>query len=284
MSIAVITDSTAYLPEQLAADEGIHVIPLIVLFNGISYKEIIELSSSEFYHQMKTKKELPSTSQPAIGDYVNLLKQLMNEGVTDVIAVHLSSGISGTYQSAIAAGMMVDGINVHAFDSEISCTPQGFYAIRANEMKKTHTVEEIMTELDMMKRDTTAYFLVDDLKNLQKGGRLNGAQALIGSMLQVKPILTFKDTAIVPFDKVRTKKKAMKEIESLIETFIDGAEEVTACIIHANDEAAAIEWKQKLESEHPEINWIVTEFGPVIGTHLGEKALGFGVTKRRLNI
>ncbi|KAA1042450.1 DegV family protein [Macrococcus equipercicus] len=284
MSIAIITDSTAYLPAQLAADYDIHVIPLNVLFDGVSYKEIEELSSEEFYRRMKAEKELPTTSQPAIGDYVKLLQRLKDDGATDVIAVHLSSGISGTYQGAVTAGTMVDGLTVHAFDSEISCAPQGFFALRASEMKETHSAAEIIAELTAMKEDTNAYFLVDDLKNLQKGGRLTGAQAFIGSMLQVKPILNFQGTKIVPFDKVRTKKKAMKEIESLIEQFIGDARDVTACIIHANDEASAREWLDRLEAAHPDIKWILTEFGPVIGSHLGEKALGFGVTKRRLNI
>ncbi|TDM12610.1 DegV family protein [Macrococcus lamae] len=283
MSIAIVTDSTAYLPEQLAVEKGIHIISLSVLFDDVPYREIKEISSVEFYQRMKTEKELPTTSQPAIGDYVKLLQRLLAQGITDVIAVHLSSGISGTYQGAIAAGMMVEGINVHAFDSEISCTPQGFFALRASEMKNNHSVEEIMIELAAMKEETTAYFLVDDLRNLQKGGRLSSAQVIIGSMLQVKPILKFKDTKIIPFEKVRTKKKAMNEIEMLIEEFIGDAEEVTACIIHANDEQTARVWLTKLEAEHPEIKWILTEFGPVIGTHLGEKALGFGVTKRRLN-
>lgn len=284
MSIAVITDSTAYLPERIAEQYHIYNVSLNVLFEGIAYKEIEELSTRDFYERMRSTEVLPTTSQPTIGDYVTLLEQLKSEGVTDVIAIHLSSGISGTYQSAVATGDMVEGINVHAIDSEISCLPQGFLAIRAAEMASSHTVAEIITEMNAMKEDMIAYFLVDDLKNLQKGGRLTGAQAFIGSMLQVKPILKFVDTKIVPYEKVRTKKKAIKRIESLIQDFVNKEDTLTACILHANDLQTAEAWKTNLEKEFPNTNFIIGEFGPVIGTHLGEHALGFGIVKRQLNI
>lgn len=284
MSIAIISDSTAYLTEEMLNKFDIHTIPLNVIFGEDVYRENEELSNEMFYNKMRTVNTLPTTSQPSIGDYVKLLEQLKEQGITDVISIHLSSGISGTYQSSITAGQMVDGVNVHSFDTEISCMPQGFYAIRASEMKDTHTVEEIMNELQLMKKDTTAYFLVDDLKNLQKGGRLTGAQALIGSLLQVKPILHFEDAKIVPYDKVRTKKKAMKAIEELMIEFAGDASETTASIIHANDEETAKEWLDSLKDKFPNTTFVLSEFGPVIGTHLGEKALGFGLVKRRLSL
>lgn len=284
MSIAIISDSTAYLTDEMLKKHDINTIPLNVIFDDAVYREIEELSNDVFYDKMREMKTLPTTSQPSIGDYVKLLERLKDEGATDVITVHLSSGISGTYQSSITAGQMVEGITVHAFDTEISCLPQGFFAIRASEMKESHSVDEIMAELHRMKADTKAYFLVDDLKNLQKGGRLSGAQAVIGSLLQVKPILHFEDTKIVPYDKVRTKKKAMKTIEGLMHDFVGDAEVSTACIIHANDEETARQWMNSLKEQFPNTTFVLSEFGPVIGTHLGEKALGFGLVKRQLSL
>lgn len=150
--------------------------------------------------------DLPTTSQPAIGKFVELFEEL-SKNYDEVISVHLSSGISGTYQGAITAGDMVEGIEVFAFDTEISCMVQGFYAIEAAKLvQQGKTAAEIIPILDELKQTSNAYFMVDDLSNLQRGGRLSSAQAIIGSLLQVKPLLHFKDKIIVPFEKSAQKK------------------------------------------------------------------------------
>lgn len=283
MKIALIADSTAYLTQDQVERFKVNVIDLNVLFGNEVTRES-EMNVTSFYERMRDEKELPTTSQPAIGDYVQLLESLKQDGYTDAIAIHLSSGISGTYQNAITAGSMVEGINMHAIDSEIACMPAGFYTAKAAELIEAEVpVTEIVAAIETMKSETAAYFLVDDLKNLHKGGRLTGAQAFIGSMLQVKPILHFVDTKIVPFDKVRTKKKAMKQIEGLIADFV-GDETFTGTIIHSNCEAEAKAWLNTLQEKYPNVRFVLSHFGPVIGTHLGENALGFGVTKSKINI
>lgn len=179
---------------------------------------------------------------------------------------------------------MVDGINLHAFDSEIAAMAMGFYVQRASELKDKLSPEAIIADLEEMKQHTNAYFIVDDLKNLHKGGRLTGAQALIGSMLQVKPILHFEDTKIVPFDKVRTKKKALKQIKDLFAQEIKDYEHVTAVLIHANAEEEADAILADLKAEFPHVKFIKSYFGPVIGTHLGEKSIGLGFTNKKFDI
>ncbi|WP_255259557.1 DegV family protein [Lentibacillus sp. CBA3610] len=124
-----------------------------------------------------------------------------------VISVHLSSGISGTYQAVLSAGEMVEGIDVYPYDSELSCMGQGFYVLEAAELSQAgKSPEEIINRLDDIKKTIRAYFMADDLSHLQRGGRLNGAQAIVGSLLQVKPysILLINN---VPFEKIRTRKK-----------------------------------------------------------------------------
>src|SRR5699024_10105079 len=139
-----------------------------------------------------------------------------------IISIHLSSGISGTYQAAASAGEMVEGVSVYPYDSEMSCMAQGSYCIEAAKQARAgKTPEDIINKLDAMKKTMRAYFMVDDLSHLQRGGRLNNAQAIIGSLLQVKPILHFVDKVIVPFEKIRTRKKALKRIMNMVEDELD---------------------------------------------------------------
>ncbi|GAB3065845.1 DegV family protein [Salinicoccus sesuvii] len=282
MKIAVVVDSTSYLPKDLKKKHDIHTIPLNVIIGDRSYREDEDIDNDTFFVSMRDRDELPRTSQPSIGDYILLLESLKAEGYTDVISVHLSSQISGTYQNAVAAGQSVEGIEVHAIDSEVACYVQGFIALYAAQNKERMPLADLLSQIDEMKRrkNTNAYFIVDTLSNLQKGGRLTNAQALIGSMLKVKPILHFKDAKIVPFEKIRTKKKAMKRVEEVFaeEMAFHKGKPITAVVIHSNAYEEGQRWMESLERQYPDITFRLSYFGPVIATHLGEGALGLGYT------
>ncbi|MCM3743893.1 DegV family protein [Sporosarcina luteola] len=280
MKTAIVTDSTAYLPYYIVEKLDIHVIPLTVTIDGHSYEEEVDLTSADFYEKVRGEGPLPKTSQPPVGKFVELFESLKADHDT-VISIHLSSGISGTYAGAVQAGEMVEGIEVHAFDSELSCYIQGFYVIRAAKMaEQGASPDEIMAELAEMKKTMRAYFMVDDLSHLQRGGRLSSAQALIGGLLQVKPILHFHDKVIVPFEKIRTRKKAMKRIADML---AEDSEKMPleAAIIHANQPEEAEAWKVELQERMPNVAFTISHFGPVIGTHLGEGSMGLGWVKRR---
>lgn len=271
-----MTDSTAYIPKQLREQLDIHMVPLNVVFGNESYQEEVELTVDDFYSLVKKEADLPKTSQPSIGLITEKLQELAKD-YDAVISVHLSSGISGTYQSVLSADGMVDGIDVYGFDSEISCMPQGFYAIEAAEMAQNGAnPQEIIDRLNEMKQSMRAYFMVDDLSHLHRGGRLNGAQALVGSMLQIKPLLHFEDTKIVPFEKIRTQKKAFKRIKDLFAEDAQTGKPIRAVVLHANREQDAVDVKQDLEQQYPHAEVSISYFGPVIGTHLGEGAIGLG--------
>ncbi|WP_462410969.1 DegV family protein [Neobacillus sp. Marseille-QA0830] len=279
MKTAIVTDSTAYIPEDIREKWNIHMIPLQVIFGTEVLQEEIDITANQFYETVKTK-ELPTTSQPPIGQFFELFEELSKD-YDAVISVHLSSGISGTYQGSITAGSMVEGFKVYAFDSEISCMVQGFYAIEAAEMaEKGETPEMILDRLEELKKTARAYFMVDDLSHLQRGGRLSGAQAFIGSLLQVKPLLHFENKVIVPFEKIRTKKKALKRISDMLGEDASSGEAYRAVIIQANREDEANEWKSELEAQYPNVEFIIGYFGAVIGTHLGEGSMGMGWMKK----
>ncbi|WP_053218568.1 DegV family protein [Virgibacillus senegalensis] len=276
MKIAVMTDSTAYIPEEVRREKNIHMVPLNVIFENQSYQEEVDITADEFYPMVKAAAELPKTSQPSIGLITEKLEELAKD-YDAVISVHLSSGISGTFEAVGSAGRMVEGIDVHPYDSEMSCMVQGFYALEAADMAADNaTVEEILARLDEMKQSMSAYFMVDDLNNLHRGGRLNGAQALVGSMLQVKPLLYFEDKKIVPFEKIRTRKRALKRIEDLFAADAETGKPIRAAVIHSLREEEAQAMKQDFEAKYPNAEVVVSYFGPVIGTHLGEGAIGLG--------
>ncbi|MBD8071389.1 DegV family protein [Bacillus sp. PS06] len=276
MKTAIVTDSTAYIPKEIRDDLHIHMIPLSVIFGDEVYSEELDISATQFYEKMKDQDELPTTSQPPVGKFVELFEQLAKD-YDAIISIHLSSGISGTYQGAVTAGSMVEDVQVFAFDSEISTMIQGFYALEAAEMAKQEiSAQEIMERLNKIKETSRAYFMVDDLTNLQRGGRLSGAQAFVGSLLQVKPILHFVDKKIVPFEKIRTRKKAVKRLFELFDEDASKGQPMKASIIHANRLEEAEELLAEMSEKYPHVEFNISYFGPVIGTHLGEGAMGLG--------
>jgi DegV family protein with EDD domain len=275
MKVAVVTDSTAYIPKETRDRLNIEMIPLNVIFGNESYQDEIELSIEAFYEKMKTGSELPKTSQPAIGLFVECFERLAKE-YDAVISIHIGGELSGTYQAAVAAGNMVDGIDVHAYDSEITATMQGWYVLEAAGMAKAgKSPEEIIARLDEMKESMTVYIMVDDLSHLKRGGRLSGAQAFIGSMLQIKPILRLEGK-VIPFEKVRTQKKAMKRIQEIFGEKIQGAEKVKAVVIHGNRPEEAEKMKEQIEADHPNVEAEISYIGPILATHLGEGTLAIG--------
>jgi DegV family protein with EDD domain len=279
MKTAVVTDSTAYIPKELREKWNIHMIPLNVIFGNVAYQEEVDITAEQFYMEVK-EKELPTTSQPPIGQFVELFETLSKD-YDAVISIHLSSGISGTFAGAVTASTMVENLKVYPFDTEVSCMPQGLYAIEAAKMALDGVeTEKILLRLEELKKTARAYFMVDDLSHLQRGGRLSSAQAIIGSLLQVKPLLHFENKVIVPFEKIRTRKKAMKRIVDLLGEDAASGEQYQAVVIHANREEEAVEWQSVLESLYPNVEFSLSYFGPVIGTHLGEGAMGLGWMKK----
>lgn len=277
--IAWITDSTCYMEPELLEKYNIHVVPLSVVFGEESYREFMEISAAEFYENIKTVKEFPKTSQPSVGDFMVLYEELKTK-YDRGIAVHLSSGVSGTYYTSQTAAELA-GFELTAIDSEIATYPMSFIlleGIRAQEAGMSY--DEIVAHMTAVKEDVKAYFLVDDLAHLHRGGRLNAAQFLVGSMLQIKPILHLKDKKIVPFEKIRTYKKAKNRIFELFKEDAETGAEINAVVIHANHHEEAEAWKKEIEATYPNVSVKLSLFGPVIGTHVGQGTVGLSWYKR----
>ena len=276
MKTAIVTDSTAYLTKEERDQYNIHMIPLSVNLPSGTYEEEVTITAEEFYEKVRSESDFPKTTQPPVGVFVEKFAQLAAD-YDDIVTIHLSSGISGTYSGAVQASQMVEGVNVFAFDSEVACGPQGMYAIAAAKMAaEGKSGAEIIAKLEELKKTMGAYFIVDDLSHLQRGGRLSAASAFIGGLLQVKPILHFQDKVIVPFEKIRTRKKAMRRVEEQLAAAVAKEPNLQAVVIHANCEAEGREWMEQLSADYPTVDFKLSYFGPVIGTHLGEGAIAMG--------
>lgn len=275
MRIAIVTDSTAYLTDAQYQKLNVRKVPLSCVFDSEVYKEEVDITTEEFFLKVREVKELPTSSQPTIGDFTAVYQEL---GKTHdaIISIHLSSKISGTFQNAYSVAQSLEDVAVYPYDSGIAAAGQAFFVIEAAKMaQQGKSAEAILACLDQMKEAMDAYFVVDDVTNLVKGGRLSRTKGNLATLLKIKPVLTFEDGEIVLFDKIRTKKKALRRIEEVFEEAVEQAEvPLQATVLHAYSEKAGREFKERLENKFPNIRFHFSFFGPVIGVHVGEGALG----------
>lgn len=280
MKTAVVTDSTANLDQETIDKYGIKVVPIPYIIDGTEYQDGVDLTRPEFYEKMRNAKDFPTTSQPPVGEMINLYNQLADEGYDAVVSIHLTGTISGLITTLNNLKGQLDRIQLYPIDSSITEVPMSWMvrlaARLANEGKD---VKEIITAVEQLKKQYDAVFVVDDLKNLAHGGRLSNASAFIGTVLKIKPLLHFdKETnKITAFEKVRSLKKAMKRAQEIIKEETDQVDyPFRLMVIHANNPKKGQEWVAELQQIFPGIPVSINEFDPVIAVHLGEGALALG--------
>ncbi|WP_080145525.1 DegV family protein [Marinilactibacillus piezotolerans] len=281
MRIAVVTDSTAYLSHEQYDSYNIYSVPLSCIAQDEVYKEEVDITSEEFFMKVREMDKLPTSSQPTVGDFTALYEELGKQ-YDAIISIHLSSKISGTYQNAVSVSKAFEQVEIYPYDSELAAAGQAFQVIEAARLaQKGATIEEIFDRLDELKAATELYFVVDDLTNLVKGGRLSRAAGGVATLLNIKPVLTFENGLIVPFDKIRTKRKAMRKIESLLEASVQASEQpIQATVVHAFSEEEGLAFKEKMEEKFPTVTFNLSFLGPVIGVHTGEGAIGMTWTTK----
>lgn len=276
MKLAVITDSSAVLGIER---EDLFVLDIPVNIEGVNYVEGQNLTVEEFYQKMGSSKELPKTSQPSLMELEDILGSLKEKGYTHALGLFLSSGISGFYQNIQYLKDEFEGLTVAFPDTKITSAPLGMMVENVFKWADSGlSFDEILGKLDQEIGKTTAFIMVDDLNHLVKGGRLSNGAALLGNLLSIKPILYFTgEGKIEVYEKVRTEKKAIKRLlEILQEQTKEGQYQVA--IIHANAPQKAENFKQQLEEAGVGSDLPIVSFGSVIGTHLGEGAVAFGIS------
>jgi DegV family protein with EDD domain len=269
--IRIVTDSTADIPAELREALGIKMVPLKVHFGMDTYRDQIDMTPEVFFEKLKSAPVLPTTSQPSPVEFLEVYKQLTEESDAPVISIHLSSGLSGTYQSAVLAkSMLEESSDLTIIDSKSASYGFGMLVTAAAEAARSgKSKEEILDLIEAMRRGLKLYFLVDTLEYLQKGGRIGKAAALVGSLLNIKPILSVSDEGIVySVDKVRGQKKAMARIIELLKQDL-GDKPIHIAVAHAGSMSSAEELNKLMQENFVIESTRYTDIGPVIGTHTG---------------
>ena len=275
--VAVVTDTTQYLPSEVVDRHGLHLVSLYVNWNGRADRESDLPDFDAFYEHLRTTANLPSTSQPSVGDFLAVYEPLLERG-DSILSVHLSGGISGTVGSALQArqALIDKGVEpgrIVVLDSETGCAGHGLMAIAAsNALKDGADLDGAVDVARRLRGQMRLYFAVDTLEYLRRGGRIGSAQAWVGSALKIKPILTI-EREIQPLERVRTAGRAFERLsEFLQERRDDGADVFFVQHIQAHDVAERLaERGREIYGRDPEF---VSEIGPVIGTHVGPGLIG----------
>ncbi|MBP2619853.1 DegV family protein [Streptococcus panodentis] len=271
MKLAVITDSSAYLPAHLLEKDNLFVLDIPVVIEGETYLEGQNLTASEFYEKMAAAKELPKTSQPSIAELEDILTILDGKDYTHVLGLFLSSGISGFYQNIQYLKDDFSDLTIAFPDSKITSAPLGIMVESAlTWAEEGRSFEEIADGVNRQIEGTGAFILVDDLNHLVKGGRLSNGAAILGNLLSIKPVLYFNDQGVIEvFEKIRTEKKAVKRMIEVVEEATAGGN-YQIIVIHAHAAEKAEELRQILLDSGIAGDIPIATFGSVIGTHLGQ--------------
>lgn len=276
--IRIVTDSTADLTSDLVEQYGVTVVPLEVLANGNVYKDKIDISNDDFYQILRDAKELPTTSQPSPAVFAEAYRGLAAEGAEHIISIHISSDLSGTYQSSVlAAGLVADTVTVHNFDSRTATMGLGLLVVSICRMVEAgKSLEEILEGTAQMIQRSDLYFLLDSLDNLHKGGRIGKASHLFGSLLNIKPVLNLHDGVISAYEKVRGNKdnKALERLIAILKEKIDPNKKLYCTVGYCDNRDIADYMVEKLKDSVQCDEFLYLQIGSVVATHIGMGAVG----------
>lgn len=278
--LRVVTDSTSYIPPEILQRHQIVAVPLKVLFGAEVYDEITGLSNADFYRRLTAASNFPTTSQPASGEFQAAYQQILQEdAAAQILVLTISSKLSGTYSAAVTAAEQLPEAKITVFDSLSAAMGLGLMAITAAGMGAAGaSLPEIIARLEQMRRTTRIVLVVDTLEYLRRGGRIGGAAAFLGTLLNTKPILAVVGGKIQPLDRVRTKKRALERLFSELESQLATPRQpVQAGIMHIAAQAEMESLAALMTERFNITRFYTSELGPVIGAHLGPGALGVGI-------
>ena len=271
--VAIVTDSTADLPSQLAKARGITVVPLTLNFEGRSLLDGVDIRPSEFYRKLPNATTHPTTSQPSAGSFAEAYASLLRTHA-EVVSIHISEKLSGTYASAVQGAEMTDPKRVRVVDSELVSMSLGLLTLAASQLVVSgYGADSVVERVTSMRQNVHTYFSVATLEFLRRGGRIGRASAMLGSVLQVKPVLCIRDGQVTPLERVRTFERALQRVVELARDVDDGK---GLCVIvgHADAEADAERVARDLEPLAETL--MIQPLGPVVGAHAGPGVVGVG--------
>ena len=279
MVIKIVTDSTADIPPELAAELGITSVPLYVQFGGQSYKDRVDITEDEFYARLQSDSVHPTTAQPSPQDFARVYDQLAKDA-DGILSIHLSERLSGTVSSAHqGAKLMKKSIPVEIIDSKLTLMAQGLVVVAVARLAKTgKDLQSLAAAARGFVGDIHLLVLFDTLKYIARGGRIGRAKALLGSILNVKPLLDIKDGEFVPVGQVRSRSKGVERLFELVKGAGHNIAEAT--VIHSTTPDEARSLAARISEFVPPGKLYISRFGPVLGVHGGPGVLAVAV---RLN-
>jgi len=267
--IRIVTDTTSTLTVKDAEDLGVFLLPQIIVFGEVEYRDDYELSAEEFLKKLRASTSLPHTAAPAPALYNPIYEKIISNGDTALVLCP-SAKVSGTFRSASIAANDFPANSIQIIDTEIIGPAFGYVVKTAVTMaKKGKSIEEISSWIKSKCQSLIIYFYVDTLEYLQKGGRIGLAKALLGSVLQIKPILMFKDGQVNPFENQRTKKRAIARIIDLVKLECSKENDNNLSIFHAAAQEDALYLKSELQELSPGSEISITNLPPAIVVHAG---------------
>lgn len=280
--LRIVTDSSAGLSRDLVEAHDIEVLPLKVHFGRTTYREGEDLDIRQFYQLLSQAEVLPTTSQPSAGEFYEVYSPLTAHG-DSVISIHISSKLSGTCQSALAAKDMLPEADITVIDTLSVSAGQGMIVLAAAEaVRKGGSRDEVIALVERVIEGIEILFVVDTLEYLQKGGRIGGAAALAGALLNLKPLLEIRDGRVEPLARVRTRKKALRRALEVLEERFRGQDSLRMAVLHAQCPSEAEQLAQKVRERFGCMSPYLAEISPVIGTHCGPGTLGVAGYPERL--
>lgn len=282
MGVVIVTDTCHYLPRELTAAQGIREVSLYIHWGDDAHRESTITDYNDYYERLRTAKALPTTSQPSIGDFLAVYEPILDEG-QEIVSIHLAGGMSGTVRAAEQAREQLGerAERVRVFDSATACGGEGLVILAAAAAARAGgDSEAVMKRARTARESLKMWFAVDTLEYLRRGGRIAGASAWLGTALKIKPILTV-ESEITPIERVRTSKRAFERMVDLLKSRSEaGADAWMVQHIQVPREAHELATRgTEIFGVEPRV---VSEIGPVIGTHVGPGLLGAGAVPSAL--
>lgn len=273
--VAIVTDSTAYLPENLVSAYNITVVPLVVIWGEETLRDNIDIGPDEFYARLSHTKVMPSTSQPTTQAFTEAFQKLHAEGY-EILTLVISAGLSGTLDSAIQAKKAVPEATVELIDSKFTSVPLAFMALSAaRAAKRGASLEQCKQIAEAIRKNTNVFFAVDTLEFLHRGGRIGGASRFLGTALNLKPILVLENGKIEALERVRTSKRSHIRLLELLEENTKGKTPINMLgVVNAAAPDSAKMLLEGIKSRFSPNEILVANLSPVIGTHTGPGTVG----------
>ena len=277
MKLAIVTDSVSDISPKIAKELNIKVVPLTVIFGTEQFLDGIELSNAEFFKKLETDPNHPSTSQPSPEAFVKTYEKLLKEGY-EILSVHVSAKLSGTINSAEQAIKAIETNKIKIVDTGSASMAQGLVAMSAaRAAKNAKSLDELANIAESTAKKTTVFVAMDTMEFLKRGGRIGKARAMLGSILNIKPIITTNDGEIVPHSRARTIKKA---ISSMINDMGEKDQIIEVAVLHSTTPDLAKDVLTQINAQNLNNPGTITEIGPVVGTHAGPGCLAIAFTTK----